>query len=128
MNDTGSNIMSLFDTDIQYLGNLQGYTGWLGHIAVRDASGTINRYRRVHVQVQLTRDDDSPWSGWINERAIVKPSSPNVPRLSGIGIRKVLYLGTAPGNHLGTLQGQHFRSTFVAANAHCPYRGFSGAS
>jgi hypothetical protein len=92
--------MSLFDTDMHYLGNLQGYAGWIGHIRVRDASGTVNRYRRIHVQVQLLRDDDSPWSGWINERAIVKPRSPNLPRLSGIGIRQVLYLGTAPSNHL----------------------------
>ena len=100
MNDTGSSILSLFDTDIQHLGNLQGYTGGAGQVEVRNANGTINNYRQIHVQVQLVRDDDSPWSNWINEWAIVKPSSPNVPRLSGIGIRGILYLGTAPGNHL----------------------------
>ena len=92
MNDTGSDILSLFNTDMPHLGNAQGYTGWLGQVAVRNANGTINSYRRIHVQVQLVRDDNSPWSGWIDERAIVKPSSPNVPRLSGIGIRKILYL------------------------------------
>jgi len=30
MNDTGSDILSLFDTDIPHLGNIQGYRGWLG--------------------------------------------------------------------------------------------------
>jgi hypothetical protein len=100
MNDTGSSIMSLFDTDIQHLGNLQWYTGGVGLVEVRNANGTINDYPQIHVQVQLVRNDDSPRSNWINEWAIVTPSSPNVPRLSGIGIRQVLYLGTAPGNHL----------------------------
>jgi hypothetical protein len=45
------------------------------------------------------REDDSPWSDWINERALVKPVAPGVPRLSGNRIRDVMYLGTAPGNH-----------------------------
>ena len=52
------------------------------------------------MQVQLLRDDNSPWSDWINERAVVKPASQGVPRLSGYGIRKALYIGTAPGNHV----------------------------
>ena len=46
------------------------------------------------------RDDNTPWDDWIDEIAIVKQSGPNVPRLSGVGIRRVLYFGTAPGNHL----------------------------
>jgi len=100
MNDTGSAILSLFDTDMLRLGRLEGYTGRAGQVEVRSANGTTNTYPRIHVQVQLARTDDSPWSNWINEWAIVKPSSPNVPRLSGIGIRRILYLGTAPGNHL----------------------------
>jgi hypothetical protein len=31
------------------------------------------------VQVQLVREDDSPWSNWINEYAVVKPASEGVP-------------------------------------------------
>jgi hypothetical protein len=100
INDTGSCLLTLFDTDISFLGNLQGYTGWRGDVTVRNASGTINRYRRLRVQIQLVRDDYSPWSNWINEYAAIKPASQGVPRLSGNGIRRVLYLGTAPGNHL----------------------------
>jgi hypothetical protein len=52
MNDTGSSILSLFDTDMQYLGNLQGYTGRAGQVEVRNANGTINNYPQIHVQVQ----------------------------------------------------------------------------
>jgi hypothetical protein len=45
------------------------------------------------VQVQLVREDDSPWSDWISEYAVIKPASQGVPRLSGYGIRKKLYIG-----------------------------------
>jgi hypothetical protein len=110
MNDTGSNILSIFDTDMLHLGNAQGYAGWFGGVAVRNANGTVNRYPRIHVQVQLVRDDKSVW---IDEWAMVKPSSPNVPRLSGLGIRDILYLGTAPGNDLVSQNrtGTAFRSS-----------------
>ena len=45
------------------------------------------------------RDDNTPWSDWIEEVAMVQPDGPNLLRLSGCGIREVLYLGTSPGNH-----------------------------
>jgi hypothetical protein len=64
--------------------------------------GSLIIFRRILVRVQLVRDDNTLWSGWIDEVAIVKQPSPNMPmpRLSGIGIRQVFYFGTAPGNHL----------------------------
>jgi hypothetical protein len=99
MNDTGSNILSLFDADMPYLGNLQGYGGWLGLATISYANGAANIYPVILVQVQLVRGDNSAWSDWIEERAIVQPLRPGVSRLSGVGIRGVLYIGTAPGNH-----------------------------
>ena len=98
LNDTGSSILTVFDTDMGCLGDRQWYTGQLGHVAGRNANGMMSVYPRIHVQVQLRRDDGSPRSDWIDEWAVVKPSMPNVPRLSGVGIREDLYLGTAPGN------------------------------
>jgi hypothetical protein len=44
-------------------------------------------------------DDNSPWSDWIEEYAIVQPLHPGASRLSGRGIGRFLYLGTGPGNH-----------------------------
>jgi hypothetical protein len=41
MNGTGSDILTLFDTDLLALGNTQGYHGWLGRIGIMDATGTI---------------------------------------------------------------------------------------
>jgi hypothetical protein len=48
MNDTGSDVLSLFDTDILYLGNLQGYTGWLGNTTIRYANGATNTYSTIN--------------------------------------------------------------------------------
>jgi hypothetical protein len=100
INDTGSTILTLFDTDLPLLGDSDEYAGWAGDAEVTNADGVTNTHRRLRLQVQLVRDDDSPWSDWINERAIVKPDSQGLPRLSGQGIRKALYMGTTPGNHV----------------------------
>jgi len=99
MNNTGSNRLTLFHSDLPYLGNIQEYTGWLGPIAVQCANGTIDLYSGILVEVMLVRDDNTPWSNWCEEYAIVKPNAPGLLRLSGCGIRKVFYLGTSPGNH-----------------------------
>jgi hypothetical protein len=100
MNDTGSDLLTLFTTDLLRLGNIQGYVGWHGLTGVMDATGLITVFPMILVLVQLVRDDNTPWSDWIDEVAIVKQPVLNVPRLSGIGIRGILYIGTAPGNHL----------------------------
>jgi hypothetical protein len=100
MNDTGSDIMTVFQTDFARLGNTQGYRGWLSPIDVIDANGRITTFPRILVQVQLVRNDNTQWGNWIYEDALVKPAAPGVSRLSGRGIRRHLYIGTAPGNHL----------------------------
>jgi hypothetical protein len=92
-------LVSLFNTDMPYLENLQGYTGWLGNTAIRYANGAINIYLTILVEVQLVRNDDSPWSDWIEEETIVRPLRPGLSRLLGVGIGGALYIGTAPGNH-----------------------------
>src|SRR2546421_7435169 len=97
LNDTGSDIMT---TDFPHLGDIQGYAGWLAPMGIIDASGNITVFPTILVQVQLVRDDNTPWSDWIDERAIVRQPDPNVLRLSGVGIREVLFIGTAPGNHV----------------------------
>ena len=100
MNDTGSDLLTLFTTDLPQLGNIQGYVGWLGQVLVRDANCVVTGFPRIQVQVQLVKDDNSPWGGWIDELAIVRQPVLNFPRLSGVEMRHVLYFGTAPGNHL----------------------------
>ena len=59
MNDTGSDILLLFHSDMQHLGNIQGYAGWQGIIGILCANGTINHYLKIEVEVQLVRDDNT---------------------------------------------------------------------
>jgi hypothetical protein len=99
MNDTGSDILTLFNTDFAHLGNIQGYMGWRLPAHIMHANGTVAVFPKLSVQVQLVRDDNTPWGNWIDEQALVKQPAPGVSRLLGVGIRHHLYLGTAPGNH-----------------------------
>jgi hypothetical protein len=68
--------------------------------SILNVSGGTTLLPTIRVQVQLVRDNNTPWGDWIDEAAIGKKPSLGVPRLSGVGIRGVLYIGTAPGNHL----------------------------
>jgi len=100
LNDTGSDAMTVFTTDLLQLGNMQGYTGWHTPTPILDASGNQTVFQTILVQVQLVRNDNTPWGNWIQESAIVKQALAFVPRLSGPAIRGVLYFGTAPGNNV----------------------------
>ena len=60
MSNTGSDRLTIFDTDMPHVGNIQPYTGWRGQTAIRNANGTTDVYPEVLVQVQLVRDDNSP--------------------------------------------------------------------
>jgi hypothetical protein len=62
LNDTGSDLLTLFTTDLPRLGNIQGYTGWHAPMGVTDANGTLIVFPTIHVQVQLVRDDNTPWA------------------------------------------------------------------
>ena len=66
---------------------------------VIDTNGTITVLPTIVVQVRPVGRDDRLWGNWINEVATVKTLGLNVPRLSGLGIRGHLYLGTASGSH-----------------------------
>jgi hypothetical protein len=99
MNDTGSDVLTLFDIDMPHLGNTHGYNGWIGQAAILTANGAVNNYPLIVVQVQMVGNGNLPWSNWIDEFAIVKPAIPGILRLSGIGIRDALYIATTPGNN-----------------------------
>ena len=99
MNDTGSDVLTLFDDDFLSLGNTVGYSGWLQPVKIVDANGNVLFFPCVQVQVRMVCDDNTPWGDWMEETAIVRVRVPGVSRLSGPGIRTHLYFATAPGNH-----------------------------
>lgn len=99
MNDTGSSILSLFDIDMHQLGDLSQYTGYAPPVEVVTASGASEFLPCLVAQVRLVRQDLTPWTVWINEKAVFRRIIPGMTRLSGATIRDRLYFGTAPGNH-----------------------------
>ena len=83
MTDSGSDRMSLFETEFPY-------AGWAVPQHIRYADGRIGVHRSLRVEVQMVRYDGTPWSDWIEEHAIVMPLEDGVSRLSGGGIRQQL--------------------------------------
>lgn len=100
INDTGSDHLTLFYDNLFQLGGIPaGYRGLGGEIDILDASGVITKCWKLKVEIQLVTDDNIPWSGWVEEQVIIRPPNPGVLRLSGVGMRRALFFGTAPGNH-----------------------------
>lgn len=99
-NDTGSNVLSLFSTDLDTLGcDYRNYNGMMGDIAVATANGVCIR-ARIMVEMQLLRADHSAFTSWFVESAVVIPTvlGQNQMRLSGNGMRQILFFATSPGN------------------------------
>ncbi|OAL75712.1 hypothetical protein A7D00_1312 [Trichophyton violaceum] len=97
LNDTGSNTMTVFDTDITALGIPPTYMGYGADVLITTAGGTLRR-RQISVEIQLLDLQGNAVSDWILEAGIVTPATAGVTRLSGNGIRQSLYFATAPGN------------------------------
>ena len=57
-NDTGSDILTLFDTGLLQLGNIQQYIGWQLPISIIDTNSGSTFFDRISVQVQLVQDDN----------------------------------------------------------------------
>jgi hypothetical protein len=96
MNDTGSDVMTLFSADFPLLGNQSQFTGRGQFILIGLADGTSQNLEAIDVYIRLCRDDGTPWSNWILEQACVRPGTAAMKRLSGRGIRQAVYCGTDP--------------------------------
>lgn len=75
-NDTGSNILTIFPTDLIALRyDPQTYGGDMGIIAIDTPNGVCNR-EKVAVEIMLVRADGSPVTGWFVEAAAITPVTP----------------------------------------------------
>ena len=99
MNDTGSNLQTIFSTDLDALPyNQQTYRGYLGTFSVFTAGGVVYR-ERVVIEMQIIKADGTPVTPWFRETAVVAPVQQGTQyRLSGSAMRDHLYFATAPGN------------------------------
>lgn len=99
INDTGSNIMVIFHDDLARLGRTSYFNGWTGTVDVGDASGRLEKFQRILLQVRLVNRQHEPITDWMDEYAICKPGGPNMPRVTGFAIRQHLFFATPPGNN-----------------------------
>ncbi|CDM33553.1 hypothetical protein DTO013E5_7406 [Penicillium roqueforti] len=105
-NDTGSNVLTLFSSDLQALQfNMVLHIGAMrGVVQVTTANGPAFQHSMV-IDMQILTSAFVPLTPWFEERAIVKPDSPGDVRLSGKAMRDYLFFATSPGNaHLYVAQ------------------------
>ena len=96
MNDTGSDIMTMFDTDFAQLGDLTFYFPLYDRRQINNANEFIEFLYTIDLEVQLVRESGEPWSEIFLERALIRQPF-GVHRLSGLGLRHNFFIGTGPG-------------------------------
>lgn len=97
LHDTGSDVLTLFATDLTHLGIHQPYNGWLGYNETFTADGNAQHLSTVMVEIRMVRPGShQPWGEWIPEVAVIRNAVPGMERLSGAGMRDRLYFGTPP--------------------------------
>lgn len=100
LNDTGSDVLTIFNTDLMRLGNYEQYTGLLGYVYIGSCNGDIEMLLSLLVDIRLFRPSSLvPWGNWLSEEAIIRRPAPGVARLSGSWMRDRLFFGTRPGNY-----------------------------
>ena len=98
MNDTGSNVQTIFITDLTALRYDQHtYQGRLGTYPVGTANGVILR-ERIVIEMQITRANGTAITPWFRENAVITLQLGIQDRLSGNAMRNHLFFATAPGN------------------------------
>jgi hypothetical protein len=99
MNDTGSDVQTIFPTDLTALHyNPLTYNGHLGVFNIGTANGVALR-SQITIEMQIIKADGTAITPWFREVAVITPLQPGLQyRLSGSAMRNYLYFATAPGN------------------------------
>lgn len=88
LNDTGSDLLTLFYEDLPYLGKNQQYEGWQQEVDVQTAGGNVERLLTLLVEVRLLRPVTLiAWGDWVEELAVLRERVPGMDRLSGVRMR-----------------------------------------
>ena len=98
MNDTGSDIQTIFPTDLAALGYYQiAYQGHIGMQPITTANGAVSRMM-IEIEMQITKANGTAITPWFMEVAVITPVQPGQYRLSGSAMRDHLFFATAPRN------------------------------
>lgn len=97
LNDTGSDLLTLFYTDLMRMGPYQQYRGYNGFVDLALADGQVETLMRVRVEIRFVRPSTLLlWGDWMQEKAILRMLAPEVERLSDALMRDRLFFGTPP--------------------------------
>src|SRR2546421_9953757 len=84
MNDTGSNLQTIFPTDLAALRyNQPTYQGYLGVFHIGTANGVALR-ERIVIEMQITKADGTTITPWFRENAVITPLQPGI-QISALG-------------------------------------------
>ena len=84
VNDTGSDVLTMFDTDLPLLGNMSKYVTAGPSIHLTLADGTAQSLPALWVEVRVTEFDGTNPSPWFIERAVLRSQTGEVARLSAL--------------------------------------------
>lgn len=99
-NDTDSNLLTLFDSDLAVLQFNQTLhnNALQGIQLITTAAGQV--YQSViSIEMQIVTSSLEELTPWFEEIAVIQQDGPDAIRLSGARMRDHLYFATAPGNH-----------------------------
>lgn len=97
LNDTGSSTLTILETDLGHLGNIDNYYGWCYDVYVTVGNGTFERLHSLWVEVRFVVSETVvPWGPWIVEQAVVRQVVPGIERLSGAGMRQLFFPAPPP--------------------------------
>lgn len=92
LNDTGSDLFTLFYADLPSLGNYFQYEGWQQDVDVETAGGRVETLLALLVEVRLVRPVTLiAWGDWFEELAVLREIGAGVARLSGGRIRNLFF-------------------------------------
>lgn len=99
INDTGSELQTIFPTDLAALHYNPGtYLGTIGNWPVDTANGTVVR-TWIQIEMRIIKADGTAITPWFPEIGVITPLHGGTQyRLSGKAMRAHLYFATAPGN------------------------------
>jgi hypothetical protein len=105
LDDTGSDVVTIFDDDLDEILNLTPsgtQVPTIGVFALHTAGGKSNIHRNIVLQARVLGPSEQPITNFYPVRVVVWPSSYRVDvpvRLSGNWWRHVLYVASAPANN-----------------------------
>lgn len=99
LNDTGSDRLIIFEHETFILrSTCVSYSPTIFLSAFVMANGNEEYLPCFDVEMQMEKEDGTPWGPWFVEPAVQRPYTNGMTRLSGMNMRQQFFMGTSPHN------------------------------